>query len=490
MPERLPDGEARELAGALVGELRRARPGILLLEGVVLADALEQQLFFALRDGGRMPTAAAARLRLRTAHVGRLAAAAIASAVSWRAPHPGARPIVALIAASVHVETLLRIEGHMQERAGEALTLVRVGRAAAASVPHAFAPRLGTLLDPALVPGLLAHVATLGTAMGPATAGWRTLLPRDRAAELRTIATDALGRIALGSTGLGSVARRWQPALLVAMDEVGTWARLLPAVGHRYDIPSLDLPHAEATDPIAIRGAGYDRLAVYGPKAATVMAAAGIGPERVTQIGAPRFDPLIAAEGTVAPSHPCRVVFAAQYLQRAMTRELLDHAFAGAIAAGETLAPAEVVVVPHPAEQPGLIAGIVAARDAPAGVSVRLAAPGTLHAELPGATLLVTGWSMAILEAAICGVPAIMVVPAGVAPVDFSADGLALSVADPASTAAAARSLQDPAVRADAISRARLAVVARLGPLDGRASERAARIMLEMAGRITHEVSA
>lgn len=271
------------------------------------------------------------------------------------------------------------------------------------------------------------------------------------------------------------------------MDEVGTWARLLPAVAHRYGIPSLDLPHAEAADSTAIRGAGYDRMAVYGPRAAEIVVAAGIDPGRITQIGAPRFDPLVGLTTSPARRDPCRVVFAAQYLQRSMTRELLEHAYLGAVAAAEVNAPAEVVVVPHPAEQPGLMQGIVDAHTAPSGVAVRLAAGDSLHAELATATLLVTGWSNAVLEAAICGVPAVTVAPVGVAPVDFAADGLALSGADAADVAAAARRLQDPVARAEVVGRARRAVISRLGALDGRASERAARIMLQMAGKTISE---
>ena len=485
-PERIPSTDARELARALVADLQRTNPGLLLLGGVELSGALEQQLFFALRDGWRPSRDPASRVRLASARIGRLAAAAAAASISWRAPDPGPDPIVVLVRARIHVDTLLRIEGHLRALADEVLAMVRVGKAASMTVPHAVAPRLGTLLDPALVPGLIGHAGASAAGLGVATAGWPKLVHRDRAIELRAIAGEALGRIALGSAGLASVARRWQPALLVALDEVGTWARLLPAVAHRYGIPSLDLPHAEAADSTAIRGAGYDRMAVYGSTAAEIVSAAGIDPERISEIGAPRFDPLVGL--TTSPARePRRVVFAAQYLQRSMTRELLEHAYLGAVAAAEVNAPAELVVVPHPAEQPGLMRSIVDAHNARSGVAVRLAAGDSLHAELATATLLVTGWSNAVLEAAICGVPAVTVAPVGVAPVDFAADGLALSGADVAEVVAAARRLQDPAARAEVVGRARRAVIGRLGPLDGRASERAARIMLQMAGKTINE---
>jgi hypothetical protein len=481
--ERLPAAEARQLAAELVDELRAEAPSLLELDGVNLGEALEQQLFFALRDGRRVAVGTASRARRLLGRNARMAAAAAASTLGWRAPDPGPRPITVLVAAPVHVRTLLQVEAILQEEAGASLSLVRIGRAARTRPPHAVAPRLADLLDPRLIRGLLAANAGLSSRLRRGTASWeRRLLGSGRAAELREIATEELARIGLGAMGLASVARRWRPALLAAFDEVGTWARLLPAVAERYAIPSLDLPHAEAADAVATRGAGYDRFAVYGPLAAAVLREAGIRANRITEIGAPRFDPLIQRGPAAAPANPPRVVFAAQYVQGAMTSRLLADAYVGAVAAAETIAPAELVIVPHPAEQPGLIAGIVAGLPQPAGVSVRVAGADALHAELPAASLLVTGWSNSVLEAAICGVPALTVSPRAVAPVDFAADGLALSAESPGAAAAAALRLLDPAHREGVVDRARAAAVRRLGPLDGRASERAARIMLEMAG--------
>jgi len=432
--ERLPAAAAREQAASLVGALGAAAPQLVELEGVDLRAALEQQLFFALRDGRVPAPGAPGRLREASIDLGRLAAASVASLFWWRAPSAGSRPLVALIAAPVHVTTLLQIEAELREIASEAVSIVRVGRAATATVPHAAAPRLAELLHPRVVPALLRHAAATRSRLVRATAAWGAVLSPGRAAELRRIAAAELARIALGAAALSSVARRWQPSLLVAFDEVGTWARLLPAVGRRFGVPTLDLPHAEAADPVAIRGAGYDRMAVYGPRAALVLDAAGIPRERVVEIGAPRFDLLVAeaeAESGSAPGSGHRVVFAAQYVQGAMTRELVELSFLGALAAAEVLAPSELVVVPHPAEQAGLAASIAGAHAPPAGVAVRIARAGGLHAELPGATLLLTGWSNSVFEAALAGVPAITVSPPGVAPVDFAAEGLALAAEGP-----------------------------------------------------------
>jgi len=269
----------------------------------------------------------------------------------------------------------------------------------------------------------------------------------------------------------------------VAFDEVGTWGRILPAVAARHGLASLDLPHAEVADADAVRGAGYDRLAVYGPRAATRLAEAGIDRGRIVVIGAPRFDALVGTGGEVdamvQPDAAGPVVFAAQYVAGAMTAEGLRTCLSAAAAAAGALAPSDLVIVPHPAEPHGTIAALAAAQTLPPGVRLRIADDG-LHAALRGARLLVTGWSNSVFEAALLGVPSISVSPGGVAPVDFAAEGLAIGVSDAAEAARAAAALLDPAARAEAVRRARASLPEHLGPLDGRAAERAARLVREL----------
>jgi len=283
---------------------------------------------------------------------------------------------------------------------------------------------------------------------------------------------------------LGSVARRWRPSLLVALDEVGTWARLLPEVARRHGVPSLDLPHAEAADPSAIRGAGYDRMAVYGERAAAVLERAGIGRERIVQIGAPRFDALLAnglprlAAAASPDTGPRRVIHAAQYVTGAMTAAVMAECSRAALAVASAAAPAELVVVPHPADPNGSVRATDA--DDPA-VTVRRAERETLQDLLPGAWAMVTGWSNSVFEAAIVGVPSVTIDPGGVAPVDFASAGLARGADGAATAAEVASSFLDEEVRQAAIRRAREALPAHIGPLDGCATRRAARLMLELA---------
>jgi hypothetical protein len=299
-------------------------------------------------------------------------------------------------------------------------------------------------------------------------------------ARLRVVARRELPRIALGAAALDAVVRRWRPRLLVSFDEVGTWSRILPAVARRHRVPTLNLPHAVATLSAATAGADYDRFAVFGPRSADVLRAAGIDDERIVLTGAPYFDEL-ATSIAAAPGPDRRIVFAAQYIQGSITADRFEHFFLGAAAAAAAVAPSELVVLPHPAQPAGLVESVAARHPAAAEVARRFAPPGTLHAELPGAFALVTGSSNSVFEAALAGVPSILIDPRDSDPGTFAADGLGIGVADAAAAGAAARSLLDPAFRVAILDRARAALADYLGPIDGHASARTAQLMLELA---------
>lgn len=469
---------ARDEAHGLVEAAARDEPALLSIDGIDLAGALEQQLFFALRDGAPA-TARPARLLQDAVAVARLAAAAAASLGSWRMPSAGPAPIVVLVRDPTHYPVIERLRDEVR-RESVPLAMVRTGRAAAGASPRGMlAPRLARVVDPRDIPTLAAFQARILARSHRAGRSWREALGEQRAAESIRVARLELGRIALGAVALAGLVRRWRPGLLVAFDEIGTWARLLPAVAHRFEVPSLDLPHAEAADAFAIRGAGYDRMAVYGRRAAAVLGAAGIAAERVVEIGAPRFDPLVAAAAaSSAPDGIRRVVYAAQYATGSMTSQLLALCLRAAMAVAAAAKPAELVIVPHPAGPRTVRIDV----DAPRGVEVRVAGGHGLHPELIGAWAMVTGWSNSVYEAAIAGVPSITVAPPGVSPVDFAAEGLAIAASDEASAAEAARSVLDPDSRQAAVARARAVLPERLGPLDGRSTERAARLALELAG--------
>jgi hypothetical protein len=475
---RLAAAEAREQAILLVRALTTRDPGLAEVGGIGIGPALEQQLFFALRDGWTLP-GTASRLVAGSAGLARLVAASAASTLSRLVPPPDGNPITVLVRDPIHYVVLTRLADELWRLAGRPLVMLRVGRAASVRPSgNLDAPRLANLLDPSQVPVLVAFQARVAARLSSATATWPE--------SLRHVAARELPRIALGALALSGVAHRWRPSLLVALDEVGTWARLLPEVGRRHGVPSLDLPHAEAADMSAIAGASYDRMAVYGERAAAALELAGIGRDRIVQIGAPRFDALLAkglpplAPATLAGGNLRRVIHAAQYVTGRMTASVMAECERAAFAVAAVAAPAELVVVPHPADPSGS-APAPAPIDHP-GVTVRMAHQETLQELLPGAWAMVTGWSNSVFEAAIASVPSITVDPGGVAPVDFAAAELALGADGAAAAAEIATSILDEDVRQAAIGRARDALPAHIGPPDGCATQRAARLMLEMAG--------
>jgi hypothetical protein len=468
--------EARELASALVASLAEAEPQLLRLNDIALAGALEQQLFFALRDG--MPAPGSLRAATHALALGRATGATVlGTARSIRRSAVGADGVLVLIREPTHDPVVAGIAG---ELAGDGIPLavLRSGRAASMSAPQGLpsAP-LAAFVDVRSGVALWRLQALLAARTARATGSWPQIVGDANAAGLRAVLSRELPRIALGAAALAGAVRVWRPRVLVAFDEVGTWARLLPAVAQADGVVSLDLPHAEAADAAAIRGAGYDRMAVYGARAAGVLRAAGVEDHRIVEIGAPRFDRLVQASRHAAPAAERRkVVFAAQYETGRMTRALLEATQRAAFEVARAVAPAELVLVPHPAAgEP------VRLPEPQAGVGVRLA-PGGLHHELLGAWLLITGWSNSVFEAAIAGVPAMTVAPPGTAPVAYASDGLALDAADPPAAVAEAMRLLDPEAHRTMVERARAALESRLGPLDGAATERAAGLVRELIG--------
>ncbi len=474
--------DARARAAAAVARIRSTAPAIVDLDGVRLGEALEQQLFFALRDGrlGRGRLHAAGSLTGGAARHG----AALAASLRPRRHRLPRRPLVAvLVRETVHLEVVDRVASDLAALGGPSVISLLTGRAA--TIPtrggHPALPLTHLLRFASLVP-LVAWDARLAVATPRIRHAVRAGEPGLDGADLAAAALDVLPRIALAAAALDGAVRLLRPVLLAAFDEVGTWGRILPSVAARHRIGSLDIPHAEAADAVAIRGAGYSRMAVYGPHAAAVLRGAGIAPDRIVEVGAPRFDPLASTRSVVRPAtHPPVVVFAAQYPAGAFTEAVQAAAFRGALAAAAAVAPAELVVRPHPAQPSTLLDPLLRVTPAPEGVTIRVETERPLHERLDGAWLLVTAWSNSVFEAALAGVPALTVVPVGVEdPVGFAAEGLALGAVDEVGAADAARLLLDGDERRRAVDRARDALPGRIGQADGRASERLARLILEM----------
>jgi hypothetical protein len=294
-------------------------------------------------------------------------------------------------------------------------------------------------------------------------------------------ARDILVRLAVQAAQLDAVVARVRPACLVTFNEIGTWSRLGPAVARANGIPAIDLPHAEAVDAEAIEGLPHDAIAVYGPRSAELMARAGVDPGRVHVIGPLRYDSLAErARRWVEPLDVPRILYASQPVRPAiahLTQDAKREVYAAALAAAGAAAPCTLVVVPHPTEPTGELGALIDGIEAPAGVTVVQDAGG-LHELLVGSALLVTASSQSVFDAAVVGVPAVMVHPVEAPnPFPYAAEGFAVEVGDAREAGAAAGRILSGGGREAAIARARRALADRFGEVDGRAFVRAAELI-------------
>ncbi|MBA2444721.1 MAG: hypothetical protein H0V49_05245 [Nocardioidaceae bacterium] len=461
---------ARAMARAAVADLGRSFPGLLAVGGIELGAALEQALFAFIRDrrrderGGYLP----ARPGLRILH---------AAAMSLRADAPYRLGGVAvLIQVPIHAYLFQPIGDQLRHRGVAESTTIGVQPGLASS---GFADvDLRWQLAPRWVPVLARHASAVARLP---TKGRKAMADHPHP-EFHDPARQALPRIALRAAQLESVLHRLRPSALVAFNEVGLWGRIAPAVARYHSIPSLDLPHAEASDPDAARDLAYDMVGVYGPRSADVMRRAGVAADRVHVVGPIRYDTL--ALRSQEPRHELsvrRVIYASQPVRAsipALSGAAKELALKAALAAADAVAPSELVVKPHPTEALKDLARLVRAIPTDARVAVRIDTDSDLHDLLFSATLLVTTSSQSVFDAAVAGVPAMMVHSVGgVPPVPYAAEGFAIEVTDSASARRAACALADPAQRAQALLRSRTALRGRVGELDGRASERAASLI-------------
>ena len=463
----LDSASARRAARTLVERLAREAPGALDAAGVDISSAVEQVFFSELRAVGCPPSPSSSRLRTALRPPG-----------AWiEALRPQTRAaaadVMVLLSVGVHRELFRPVLAALARRdPAIAVTQVTAGRAA----------RVARLRDLARIsaqlptPSALATLRTLGSdgRIRRAMDGTQAL-GEDSAQHLRATASDTIVRLRLEASRLDATMARIRPRAVVAYDEIDAWGRLLAAVAHRRGVPAVDLPHAEAVDVEAIRGVGYDLMGVYGPRAAAVLQAAGVPPERIAVVGAARFDALVDAPRQEM-THPRRILLAGQFLGGRMTEEVRAGILESTLAAAGAVGPARVEVLPHPAEPASGWRALVAAAALRApGLDVSVEAGARLHDLLPGAALLVTGWSNSVYEAVLAGVPAVTIhLLEGEPPMPFAAEGIAAEARTPGEAAGLARELTSVGAREAALARARSALTAHLGALDGGATERTA----------------
>jgi len=463
--------EARALAREISADLAALPGDPLVHRSLDLTKAFEQVLFTAFRAPEATPFRPAAGWRTRA----RGPAAAV-DAVRGRSPDEPA-DLMVLLLASVHHRLFVPVADELGRRDPRLRAgLVRAARAARD-------PELASL--PSTAGALRARDALTASrpavdarAARPVVDARRDRLSPSEASALVSSIGDTLVRLRIEAMRLDAAVARVCPRAIAAYDEIDAWSRLVAAVAARRGIVTVDLPHAEAADAEAIRGVGYDLMGVFGPRAARVVGAAGVDPARVRIVGPAAFDAIVLAEPRRVDEPP-RVVMAAQYRNRLMTDDvragILDAAAASAAAIGAVLK-----VCPHPVES--LDAWTAAADRTAAGrrVVIDVEPTGSLHRLLPGAALMVTGWSNSVFESVLAGVPALTVhLLPGDPPVSFASEGIAAEAKTADEAARIAPSLASEPGRSSSVARARTALEAHLGPLDGRAAERTADLLVE-----------
>jgi hypothetical protein len=462
----LPGVEARAFARRVAADVEP--PGLVSVHGIDLRPALEQVLFTALRAGVPATNRTAAFRRLA-----RSSWAALGALRSGRRVAPA--ELLVFLLSGVHRQLFDPVEERLRADSPRIpVSAVTVGRAArdpTLTYLPAWSGQAGAA-SAGLLPARGAR--ELRAAVREAGAG----LGRDLAADLASAAVDAVARLRVEAVRIDACLDAARPRLAVIYDEIDAWGRLVCAAAHRRGVPVVDLPHAEAVDVEAIRGVAYDAMGVFGPRAAATLESAGVDPGRIAIVGAARFDPLVRA-AAVAVDAPPRVVLAAQYPGRRMTEPvrtgILDAAVAAAGALGGSLQ-----IVPHPVEDPSEWDRLAAIPRATSGSArVEVVRGRGLHQVLPGAALFVTGWSNSAYEAILCGVPVLTVhLLDGEPPMPFAAEGLAVEVTSAEEAALAALRLAAEPARTASLERARAGLADHLGPLDGRAAERTADLLL------------
>jgi hypothetical protein len=487
-------GEAdRREARALAATVATRAPALLRAGGVDLTSSFEQSLYMMLRTWEREDRD---RIRLRPAPIARIVPFARLARASPRIPFdrrseaPGGALI--LISAAVHARLLAPVAAQAMQSFGmplHVLAAASAGIVAKDAGASAFGSvrQLEDILDLGWLPRLGVHAVRSAAMADWATAPW-TGIDAPRAEILGRLAREAIPRLALMAARLDGAVRRLRPAVLATYDETGIWSRLLPAVAHANHLPAVDLPHGEAADPWGTMGAAYDMMAVYGPRAASVLRAANIPAERIAQVGAPAFDELVRDFATAYRPWTLerRVILLASQpavsWARYHTTEAKALVLQAAIAIGSDVQPARLVVRPHPTEDRAAIAREVEALALPAGLEVVIDDGMALGELLRNAWLMVTAYSQTTFQAVIAGVPTISVsATANPYAADLAEDGLVVAATDPASAVVAARSLISEDNRRRHVETARAAVTRRTGTLDGHATERTANLLYSVA---------
>ncbi|MEO5985682.1 MAG: hypothetical protein ABIW50_07920 [Candidatus Limnocylindria bacterium] len=453
-------------------EIRAA--GVLLeFRGIDLGSSVEQVLFTSLRAGG--PLRVGLRRRLP-----RLLRRPVAALSALRRTEPAhAADVLVIALADVHRRLFAPVAAEFA-RLDPSLTTTLMSAGRGAQDPRlAELPAVSRQLKRRSAIALMGHRVDRRR-LAHAAQRWDTIVGGRVADELVPFVADTIARLAVEAARIDDTLEAVRPRAVVMYDEIDVWSRLVVRVARRHDVAAVDLPHAEAIDVEAIRGAHYDLMGVFGPRAAAVLSSAGVPDDRIVVVGPAGFDPLVRSARSDV-DRPPRVILAAQYRGGRMTDQVRAGILDGALAAARAI-DATVDLVPHPTEPASAWDEVVANRRHGSRGEVRIASRDSLHDLLPGSALLVTGWSNSVYEAVLAGVPAITChLLEGPPPMPFASEGLASEARDEAAAADHARDLMRPERRQDALATARSALADHLGPLDGAAATRSAALVARAA---------
>lgn len=468
--------EERILAAALVERLPASASPALRWSGIDLRPSAEHVLYAALRQPSVPDIHDRLGLARPLVRLAREAGREVRGAMRERSEPADLAVFVTL---PVHVTLFAPIAERLPSRVAVRVVDARTQARAShriASTDEA----LSTHLDAVHLPSLARHAISVHRHLGEVPKGWTDLVDPARAARIVAVLRRGLPLVALDAARVRSFIHRHAPAVIACFSESGLLARIVPATARAAQGGPrvVDLPHAEAADPAGMVGTDYDGVAVYGTRAAKVMAVAGIPPERVVEIGPLRYDALLSRPRIPPSETPRRIVLASQPgdpAKAAFHPDVKRDVLRAAIATSAAMRPAELLIVPHPTERDRVTEEYLAQTRMPDGVEARLERTGTLHEALDGAWLLITGASQAVFDATLSGVPAMTInATGGPDPVSFARDGIALGASSTDEAVAIGRRLLEPGRREETVAAARAALGDRLGLLDGHAAARAA----------------
>ena len=469
-------GEERILAAALVARLPASASRALRWWGIDLRPSAEHVLYAALRQ----PSVPTIDDRLGLARpLGRLARDARQVLRALARSRSESTHLAVFVTQPVHATLFAPIAARLPGRLSVRVIDARMQGRASNRITAAD-EALSAHLDAVHLPSLARHAVSVQRHLREVPEGWTDLVDPERAGRLAAILRRGLPLVALDAARVVTFMRRRRPTVIACFSESGLLARIVPAAAKAAQGATrvVDLPHAEAADPPGMVGTEYDGVAVYGPRAANVMAVAGIPPERVVEIGPLRYDALLSRPPTSPSESPRRVVLASQPgdpAKPAFHPDVKREVLRAAIAASGALGPAELLIVPHPTETDRVTQEFLAQTTMPDGVEARVERTGTLHEALDGAWVLITGASQAVFEAIVSGVPAMTVnATGGPDPVSFAREGIAMGASTVEEAVALTQRLLEPGRREASVAAARAALGDRLGPLDGQAAARAA----------------